>query len=68
MEPRMQLPSFELLQAVTGWLVRAKAHTRARHQALQLKTMSERELRDLGIGSSEIPALLNAVEDERRES
>jgi len=66
MELRMQLPNFEPLQAMSDWLARAIARRRARHQALQLKAMSEHELHDLGIGRSEIPAVLVAAADARR--
>jgi|EndMetStandDraft_3_1072993.scaffolds.fasta_scaffold882255_2 uncharacterized protein YjiS (DUF1127 family) len=66
MELKMQVPTFEPLQAMSDWLVRAMARRRARHQALQLKTMSEHELHDLGIGRSEIPAVLVAAADARR--
>ncbi|MDR6854581.1 DUF1127 domain-containing protein [Variovorax guangxiensis] len=66
MELKMQLPAFEPLQAVGAWLERAMARRRARHQALQLRTMSEYELRDLGIGRSEVPALLRGAAGDRK--
>jgi len=61
MELKMQWPTFEALQAMSDWLARAMARRRARHQALQLKAMSDYELRDLGIGRSEVPALLHGT-------
>jgi uncharacterized protein YjiS (DUF1127 family) len=68
MELRMNLPAKEPLQALVDWFARALARRRARHQALQLATMSEHELLDLGIGRSEVPALLNGRADARSAS
>jgi len=49
-----------LLPALAGWCRRVLAARRMRRaQAQQLAGMSEHELRDLGIGRSEIPALLD---------
>ncbi len=58
MELKMPLPTIDPLQALGAWFSRALARRRARHQALQLAAMSEHELLDLGIGRSEVPALL----------
>ena len=61
MELKMQAPMLALLlQALADGYRQARLRRRARRQALQLKSMSEHELRDLGIGRSEIPSLLNA--------
>ena len=58
MEARMQSPVRTWLQALAVAASRAKTRRRLRHEALQLKGMSERELLDLGIGRCEVPALL----------
>ena len=58
MELKMPLPTTDPLQALGAWFSRASAQRRARHQALELAAMSEHELLDLGIGRSEVPALL----------
>jgi uncharacterized protein YjiS (DUF1127 family) len=60
MEPKMQAPLLALLQALADGYRQARLRRRARRQALQLRSMSEHELRDLGIGRSEIPSLLDA--------
>jgi uncharacterized protein YjiS (DUF1127 family) len=61
MELRMQLPLTEsLMRVFASGLARLAARRRVRRQALQLAVMSEHELLDLGIGRSEIPALLRA--------
>ena len=66
MELEMQMPLVQLLrQILARFLVRWAARRRAHRQALLLRSMSERELRDLGIGSSQIPALLRADSDVR---
>ncbi|SDC79234.1 protein of unknown function [Variovorax sp. CF079] len=67
MELRMNLPAKEPLQAFIDWFARALTKRRERHQALQLAAMSEHELLDLGIGRSEVPALLNGHTSARRE-
>jgi uncharacterized protein YjiS (DUF1127 family) len=59
MELKMHLPTTDPLQAIGAWFARALARRRARHQALQLAAMSEHELLDLGIGRSEVPALVS---------
>ncbi|KWT64071.1 MULTISPECIES: DUF1127 domain-containing protein [unclassified Variovorax] len=62
MELKKQLPLTESLrQALAEGLVRLAARRRVRRQALQLAAMSARELLDLGIGRSEVPALLRGV-------
>ncbi|NDZ13942.1 hypothetical protein C7T35_36080 [Variovorax sp. WS11] len=62
MELRMQLPLIEsLMRVFASGLARLAARRRARRQALQLAAMSEHELLDLGIGRSEVPALLRAA-------
>jgi uncharacterized protein YjiS (DUF1127 family) len=59
MELEMQMPLIQLLrQVLARLLVRWAARRRAHRQALQLAAMSEHELLDLGIGRSEVPALL----------
>ena len=57
----MQLPTFGPLRTMREWLAHAMASRRARHRAQALKTMSEYELRDLGIGRSEVPALMRGA-------
>lgn len=66
MELKMQAPVLALLQTLADGYRQARMRRRVRHEALQLKAMSERELRDLGIGRSEIPALLRAGRNARR--
>jgi uncharacterized protein YjiS (DUF1127 family) len=66
MELRMHLPMNEALRASIAWLARLRASRRERGQALQLAAMSEHELRDLGIGRSEVPALLRGATGARR--
>lgn len=66
MELKMNLPAKEPMQAFIGWFARALVSRRERHQALQLATMSEHELLDLGIGRSEVPALLGGQAGARR--
>jgi uncharacterized protein YjiS (DUF1127 family) len=66
MELRMNLSANEPLQALADWFARALARRRERHQALQLAFMSEHELLDLGIGRSEVPALLRGATGARR--
>lgn len=46
-----------LMHALRSWRRRAAEHRRRRADARHLADMSERELRDLGIGRSEVPAL-----------
>ncbi|VTU13840.1 hypothetical protein [Variovorax sp. RA8] len=58
MELKMQWLGREPLQAMRSWLAKAMSRRRAMRHALQLKAMSEYELRDLAIGRSEVPALL----------
>jgi len=66
MELKMQLPTIDPLQTLAAWFARASAR---RRQALQLRGMSEHELLDLGIGRSEVPALLDsAAAGARREA
>jgi uncharacterized protein YjiS (DUF1127 family) len=60
MESKMQQSLHRLLQALAQRAAEAKARRRARRQALQLNGMSEHELLDLGIGRSEVPALMHA--------
>jgi uncharacterized protein YjiS (DUF1127 family) len=62
----MRLATNERLQVLIAWLAGALAWRRERHQALALATMSEHELRDLGIGRSEVPALLKGATGARR--
>ncbi|MEJ8812253.1 DUF1127 domain-containing protein [Variovorax ureilyticus] len=52
----MQTPAPALLTAVLD-LIRNARRVRLDHRLL--RAMSERELRDLGVGRSEIPALLS---------
>jgi uncharacterized protein YjiS (DUF1127 family) len=68
MELRMNLPAKEPLQALIDWFARVLARRRERHLALQLAAMSEHELLDLGIGRSEVPALLNGRARARSDS
>jgi uncharacterized protein YjiS (DUF1127 family) len=68
MELKMQAPMLPLLQALADSCRDALARRRMRHQALQLKAMSEHELRDLGIGRSEVPALLRGDAQVRRKN
>ncbi|GAA4336203.1 hypothetical protein GCM10023165_13240 [Variovorax defluvii] len=49
-----------LRRAVAALGARAQARRHARQQASQLGGMSEHELLDLGIGRSEVPAVLSA--------
>ncbi|MDR6534396.1 hypothetical protein [Variovorax soli] len=63
---KMHLPTFGPLRTMGDWLARATASRRARHRAGALKTMSEYELRDLGIGRSEVPALMRGTADRRQ--
>ena len=58
MESNTPRPIRNLLHALVRALARARLHRRARHDARQLRAMSEHELSDLGIGRSEVPALL----------
>ena len=63
MEPEMQMPLIQLLrQVLARILVRWAARRRVRRHALQLAAMSEHELLDLGIGRSEVPALLQGAQ------
>lgn len=54
-------PSFHqrLIHALRGWRRRVMGSRRARADGRHLRGMSEHELRDLGIGRSEVPALLD---------
>ncbi|CAA2100301.1 DUF1127 domain-containing protein [Variovorax paradoxus] len=55
-------PSFfhqRLMHALRGWRRRMTRGRRARTDMRQLTGMSEHELRDLGIGRSEVPGLLD---------
>lgn len=62
MELKMQMPLTESLrQVLADSLARLAARRRARRHALQLAAMSEQELLDLGVGRSEVPALLRGV-------
>jgi uncharacterized protein YjiS (DUF1127 family) len=62
MELRIQLRMIEsLMRVFASGLTRLAARRRARRQAMQLAAMSEHELLDLGIGRSEVPALLRAT-------
>lgn len=63
-EPTVQAPqptSFRqrLIHALRGWRRRVTKHRRAGNDALQLRGMSDHELCDLGIGRSEVQALLD---------
>ncbi|MBT2323512.1 DUF1127 domain-containing protein [Variovorax paradoxus] len=58
---KMRLPILDLAHALAGRIARANDRRRARHEAQQLKAMSEHELLDLGIGRSEVPALLRGT-------
>jgi len=51
MSSPQQPPSFSLLTALRRWVGRVFA---ARHQRLELHRMSDSELKDLGIGRSEV--------------
>lgn len=51
-------PKKQPVRNVLAWCHRALAQYRQRCRALDLATMSDHELRDLGIGRSEVPALL----------
>jgi uncharacterized protein YjiS (DUF1127 family) len=48
-----------LIQALRGWRRRVVNRRRARADSRHLAGMSEHELRDLGIGRSEVPGLLD---------
>lgn len=48
-----------LIHALRGWRRRVMNRRRARLDSRQLAGMSEHELRDLGIGRSEVPRLLD---------
>ncbi len=48
-----------LIHALRGWRGRVVNRRRARLDSRQLAGMSEHELRDLGIGRSEVPRLLD---------
>jgi len=48
-----------LIHALRGWRRRVVNRRRARLDSRQLAGMSEHELRDLGIGRSEVPRLLD---------
>ncbi len=48
-----------LIHALRGWRRRVVNERRARADLRQLRGMSDHELRDLGIGRSEVPALLD---------
>ncbi|MGN8082199.1 DUF1127 domain-containing protein [Variovorax sp. 22077] len=48
-----------LIHALRGWRRRVVNRRRARLHSRQLAGMSEHELRDLGIGRSEVPRLLD---------
>ncbi len=65
MEAKVQASVLALLKTMFDGCRTARARRRARRQAVLLRSMSERELRDLGIGRSEIPALLRADRDVR---
>ncbi|MGJ7557297.1 DUF1127 domain-containing protein [Variovorax sp. RB3P1] len=54
-------PSFHqrLMHALRGWRRRVVNRRRARADWRHLRGMSEHELRDLGIGRSEVPELLD---------
>ena len=63
MELEMQMPLIQLLrQVLARILVRWAARRRAHRHALQLAAMSEHELLDLGIGRSEVPAVLQGTQ------
>ncbi|KQW58237.1 DUF1127 domain-containing protein [Variovorax sp. Root411] len=47
-----------LIHALRGWRRRVMDRRRMRADASQLSYMSDHELRDLGIGRSEVPQLL----------
>lgn len=53
-----------LMNWIWNWLGGARAHQRLGDA--ELRGMSDRELTDLGIGRSEVPALLHADADPRR--
>lgn len=48
-----------LIHALRGWRRRVVNNHRARADMLHLAGMSDHELRDLGIGRSEVPELLD---------
>lgn len=48
-----------LIDALRGWSRRMMNRSRARTDMRQLAGMSDHELRDLGIGRSEVPELLD---------
>lgn len=50
------------MRAFRGWRHRAAQRRRMRIDASQLVGMSERDLSDLGIGRSQVPALLRQNE------
>jgi len=56
----------KLFFGLTGLLC-SKGLQRRRSQAAQLRAMSDLELRDLGMGRSEIPGLLSVRDAERIE-
>jgi uncharacterized protein YjiS (DUF1127 family) len=65
MEAKMQASVLALLKTMLDGCRTALARRRARREALLLRSMSERELRDLGIGRSEIPVLVRGDRDVR---
>ncbi|UVH57309.1 DUF1127 domain-containing protein [Variovorax paradoxus] len=48
-----------LIHALRGWRRRVVNSRRARADSRQLASMSDHDLRDLGIGRSEVPELLD---------
>lgn len=58
MQPKLQSPVVTFLASFKRLCARAIAMHRQRAQWLQLTGMSEHELKDLGIGRSEVPQLL----------
>ena len=61
MESKIQGPAHGLLRALADAATRAKARRRARQQAIELQGMSEHDLLDLGIGRSQVPALVQCA-------
>ena len=57
MSTQQHRPVHPIVRALAHGLARWRLARQARLQTLQLRAMSDRELRDLGIGRSQVPAL-----------
>jgi len=52
-----------LMRVLRSWRRRMAAHRRSRADSRHLAGMSEHELRDLGIGRSQVPGVLDPSRD-----